>query len=168
MAPAAAKAKRSAGILLYRRRPGGIEVLLVHPGGPFWRHRDAGAWQIAKGEIAPGEDPAAAALREAEEELGIAIVGTPVALATIRQKAGKLVEAFAVEQDFDPAAVRSNTFAMEWPPRSGTMRSFPEVDAARWFTLAEAQGAMLESQRPLLDALRRLTSAAGPDRPPRP
>jgi predicted NUDIX family NTP pyrophosphohydrolase len=161
-------AKRSAGVLLWRRSGEAIEVLLVHPGGPWWRNRDQGAWQIPKGLIEPGEEPAAAARREAEEELGIALAGEPVALASIRQKAGKTVEAYALEQDLDAAAVRSNTFEMEWPPRSGAMASFPEIDAARWFSLEAAAPAMLESQRPLLEALRALIATAAPDRPPAP
>src|ERR1043166_5237091 len=111
--------KRSAGVLLWRRGGDGLEVLLVHPGGPFWRNRDRGAWQIPKGGIGEGEAAAAAARREAEEELGIALAGEPVPLATVRQKAGKLVEAYALEQELDPAEVRSNAFEMEWPPRSG-------------------------------------------------
>ena len=161
-------AERSAGVLLYRRSAAGLEVLLVHPGGPYWRNRDGGAWQIAKGLIEPGEKPATAARREMEEELGIRLAGEPQPLATIRQKAGKLVEVFALEQDVDPAALRSNTFEMEWPPKSGRLESFPEIDAARWFTLDEAETAMLESQRPLLPALRGLTATAAPGRRPGP
>jgi predicted NUDIX family NTP pyrophosphohydrolase len=168
MARPGVKAKRSAGILLYRPGGTGVEVLLVHPGGPFWRNRDAGAWQIPKGEIQPDEDALAAARREAEEELGIPLAGEPVPLANIRQKAGKIVEVFALQHDVDPAALSSNTFELEWPPGSGATSSFPEVDAARWFALTEAEAAMLESQRPLLDALRRLTTPAEPDRRPAP
>lgn len=145
--------QRSAGILLHRGTAGALEVLLVHPGGPFWRNRDAGAWQIPKGLIEPDEAAADAARREAEEELGVTLTGTPRPLATIRQAGGKIVEAFALEQDLDPAAIRSNDFEIEWPPRSGRSQSFPEVDAARWFPLDAAREAMLESQRPLLDAL---------------
>jgi predicted NUDIX family NTP pyrophosphohydrolase len=168
MARPGARAKRSAGVLLYRIAGAGVEVLLVHPGGPFWRNRDAGAWQIPKGEMEACEDALTAARREAEEELGIVLAGDPVPLTVIRQKAGKIVEVFALEQDIDPADVRGNEFEMEWPPGSGRTQAFPEVDAARWFSLTEAESAMLESQRPLLDALRRLTAPAGPDRPPAP
>ena len=147
---------RSAGVLLYRRDWDGVRVLLIHPGGPFWRGKDAGAWQIPKGMIEPDEEPEAAARREAEEELGQAIVGNMIALPEIRQKAGKWVHAFAVEQHIDPATIISNTFEVEWPPRSGLRQSFPEVDAARWMTLAEAREYMLASQLPLLDALEAL------------
>lgn len=160
--------KRSAGVLIYRQAGERSEVLLVHPGGPFWRNRDAGAWQIPKGLIEEGEAPAAAARRETEEELGIGLEGEPVPLATIRQKGGKVVEAFALAQEVDADAVRSNSFELEWPPRSGTMQSFPEIDAARWFGLEEAVAAMLESQRPLLDALVALIAPAAPDRRPGP
>ncbi|MBV9843032.1 MAG: NUDIX domain-containing protein [Sphingomonadaceae bacterium] len=146
-------AERSAGILLHRPGSAGREVLLVHPGGPFWRKRDAGAWQIPKGQIEPGETASAAAIRECEEELGVRLTGAPAPLATIRQAGGKWVEAFALEQDLDADAIRSITFTMEWPPRSGRMQSFPEVDAARWFGLADARAMMLPSQLPLLDAL---------------
>ena len=146
-------AQRSAGLLIFRRRGGAIEVLLVHPGGPYWRAKDAGAWQIPKGLIEPGEDAASAARREAAEELGVAIAGDPTPLAQIRQAGGKIVEAFAVEADVDPAAVCSNSFEMEWPPRSGWMQSFPEIDAARWFAIDEARDMMLASQLPLLDRL---------------
>lgn len=146
-------AARSAGVLLYRRSGAGLEVLLVHPGGPFWAKRDAGAWQIPKGGIEADEAPAAAARREAEEELGITLIDAPWPLARIRQAGGKTVEAFALAQDIDAAAVTSNLFEMEWPPRSGQFQSFPEVDRARWFTLRDARAAMLPSQLPLLDAL---------------
>lgn len=146
--------QRSAGILLYRRRGGRWEVLLVHPGGPFWRSKDAGAWQMPKGMIEGSESAFDAALREAGEELGVTLCGAPAPLATIRQAGGKIVEAFALEQDVDPDAVVSNTFEIEWPPGSGRHASFPEIDAARWLSLEEAETAMLKSQRPLLDALR--------------
>lgn len=146
--------KHSAGMLFYRWRTGMLEVLLAHPGGPFWRNKDIGAWQIPKGEIEPEEDPGSAALREVAEELGVVVTGTPAPLATIRQAGGKIVEAFLVEQDVDVAAVRSMTFEMEWPPRSGRRTAFPEVDAARWLTLEEAEAVILPSQRPLLDAAR--------------
>lgn len=143
----------SAGILLYRRRSGALEVLLVHPGGPFWRNRDEGAWQIPKGLVQPGEEARAAALREFEEELGVPPAGEPRPLARIRQKGGKWVEAFALEGDLDPAAISSNSFELEWPPRSGRIERFPEVDGAEWFSLPAARAKILPSQAPLLDAL---------------
>jgi predicted NUDIX family NTP pyrophosphohydrolase len=143
---------RSAGVLLYRER-GGLEVLLVHPGGPFWRNKDAGAWQIPKGGIEVDEDAETAARREVAEELGVILAGPLRPLGTLRQSGGKLVEAFACRQDVDADAIVSTTFEIVWPPRSGRLRSFPEVDRARWFTLAEAAPAMLASQRPLLDRL---------------
>jgi predicted NUDIX family NTP pyrophosphohydrolase len=148
--------KASAGILLYRRRAGELQVLLVHPGGPFWAKRDLGAWTIPKGEIGPGEDPLAAARREVAEETGLDPAGDALPLTPIRQKAGKLVHAWAVEGDCDAAAIRSNTFEMEWPPRSGRMASFPEIDRAAWLSLDEARRHILESQVPLLDELQRL------------
>ncbi|WP_419828009.1 NUDIX domain-containing protein [Sphingomonas sp.] len=153
-------AATSAGLLPFRYRAGAIEVLLVHPGGPFWARKDAGAWQIVKGLIEPGEDPAAAALREAAEELGQPIAGTLIPLGTIRQKAGKIVHAFAVEAEIDADAIRSVEFEMEWPPRSGRVARFPEVDRARWWRLEEAEPMMLTSQRPLLDRVREMLTSA--------
>jgi predicted NUDIX family NTP pyrophosphohydrolase len=146
-------AKTSAGILLYRRPSGGLEVLLVHPGGPFWRSKDAGAWVIPKGEVAAEEEPLACALREFEEELGVRLEGAPRRLMPVRQSGGKWVEAFALEGDLDPDSIVSNRFEMEWPPRSGRLQSFPEVDQARWFPTAEARDKILPSQRPILDEL---------------
>ena len=145
--------QRSAGLLIFRHGRRGSEVLLVHPGGPFWRNKDVGAWQIPKGLIEPGEAADETARREAKEELGVVIAGPLHPLGEIRQKGGKVVEAFAVEADFDAGAIRSMAFEVEWPPRSGRRQSFPEVDAARWFTLDQARDMMLESQRPLLDRL---------------
>jgi predicted NUDIX family NTP pyrophosphohydrolase len=130
-------------------------VLLVHPGGPFWAKRDAGAWTIPKGEIGRAEDPLAAALREFEEETGVRPKGDAIALPPRRQPGGKLVHAWAMRGDLDPAAVRSNTFEMEWPPRSGRRQAFPEVDRAAWFTLAEAREKILKGQAPLLGDLER-------------
>ena len=144
---------RSAGILLFRDRDGTTEVLLIKPGGPFWRGRDAGAWMIPKGMVEAGEAPAEAALREFEEETGTRLDAVPFRLASVRQSGGKLVEAFAAEGDLDPAAIRSNEFECEWPPKSGRRQSFPEVAEARWMTLTEARAMMLPSQLPLLDAL---------------
>jgi predicted NUDIX family NTP pyrophosphohydrolase len=151
-------AKHSAGLLVHRRSKGQVEVLLVHPGGPFWAKKDLGAWSIPKGEIDPGEesDPLAVARREFEEETGQPIVGAFVPLAPVRQAGGKLVEAWAVEGEIDVAKLRSNSFTMEWPPRSGKFRSFPEVDRAEWFPLAQAKERILKGQRPLLEQLEAL------------
>ena len=131
----------------------GLQVLLVHPGGPFWRNKDVGAWQIPKGKIDEGEELLEAALREFEEELGVTPKGTARPLGRVRQAAGKLVDAFALEGDLDADAISSTNFEMEWPPKSGAMRSFPEVDRAAWFSLEEAREKMLISQQPLLDQL---------------
>ena len=144
---------RSAGVLLFRERDGETEVLLIKPGGPFWRNKEAGAWMIPKGAIEPGESPAEAALREFEEETGTRLATVPFPLARIRQSGGKIVEAFAVEGDLDPDEVTSNEFEVEWPPKSGRFERFPEVVEARWMTLADARAMMLKSQLPLLDAL---------------
>ena len=143
----------SAGILLFRRQGGETEVLLIKPGGPYWRNKNAGAWMIPKGLVEPGEAPAEAALREFAEETGTTLCAVPFSLATVRQAGGKIVEAFAVEGDLDPADVRSNEFEVEWPPRSGLTERFPEVAEAKWMTLGEARAMMLPSQLPLLDAL---------------
>lgn len=155
---------RSAGILLYRFKGGRVEVLLVHPGGPFWRKKDLGAWQIPKGLIELGEDNQVAARREVAEELGTQIDGPLVALGEIRQAGGKVVVAFAAEHDIDAAAVISNMIEIEWPPRTGRKFAVPEVDEARWFSLDEARRYMLESQAPLLDRLTlALSDAAAAD-----
>ena len=143
----------SAGILLFRERGAGVEVLLIKPGGPFWKNKDAGAWMIPKGAVEKGEAPAEAALREFEEETGTRIAEVPFPLRKIRQSGGKIVEAFAVQGDLDAAAVTSNEFEVEWPPRSGQMKRFPEVAEARWMDLDDARRMMLPSQLPLLDAL---------------
>jgi predicted NUDIX family NTP pyrophosphohydrolase len=150
---------RSAGILLYRRDPDGVRLLLIHPGGPFWRGKDEGAWMIPKGLVEPDEVPLAAARREFEEELGVKPEGEPRALCTVRQAGGKWVEAFALEGDFDCDRLRSNAFTIEYPPKSGQFRAFPEVDEARWFTPAEARPKILKSQAPILDALEALLKA---------
>jgi predicted NUDIX family NTP pyrophosphohydrolase len=145
---------RSAGILLHRRRDGRREVLLVHPGGPLWARRDAGAWSIPKGEYGTGEDARACALREFEEELGTPLPeGELVELGSVRQRNGKLVTAWAAEGDLDPAGIRSNTFRLEWPPRSGRIREFPAVDRAGWFGLDEAREKLIPAQVELLDRL---------------
>jgi predicted NUDIX family NTP pyrophosphohydrolase len=146
-------AKRSAGLILYRRRDGALEVLLVHPGGPFWAKKDLGAWSIPKGELDEGEAPEAAALREFEEETGLRAEGAPALLGEVKQAGGKTVIAFALEQDLDAAAIRSNTFELEWPPRSGKRQSFPEIDRAEWFPLAAAREKMNPAQAGLLDRL---------------
>lgn len=143
----------SAGILMYRLREGVPQVLLAHPGGPFWRRRDAGAWMLPKGELQPGEEAEAAARREFEEELGVPAVGPMHALGRLRQRGGKWVEAFALEGDFDPATLRSNVFELEWPPHSGQRASFPEIDRVEWFVLAQARARILPSQAALLDRL---------------
>lgn len=149
-------AKRSAGLLLYRRRAGILEVFLVHPGGPFWAKRDAGAWTIPKGEIDEGEDELAAARRETAEETGFAPEGDFMALPPIRQKAGKVVVAWAIEAECDPSQLRSNLFSMQWPPRSGRTAEFPEIDRGAWFSMEEARGKLLEAQLPLLESLQAL------------
>jgi predicted NUDIX family NTP pyrophosphohydrolase len=147
---------RSAGILLHRRRNGTLEVLLAHPGGPFWARRDDGAWTIPKGLIDADETAEAAARREFLEELGAEAVGTLLPLGSIRQRGGKHVEAFALEGNFDIATLSSNTFETEWPPRSGRMQTFPEVDRAAWMDLVTARVKILEAQQPLLDRLEAL------------
>ena len=150
--------QRSAGILLFRRRRGTIEVLLAHPGGPFWAKKDLGAWSIPKGEFDPAEvsEPLLVARREFEEETGQPIAGRFVPLEPIRQRGGKVVQAWAVEGDLEVARLKSNSFTMEWPPRSGKLRSFPEVDRAEWFAIAEAKERILQSQRGLLEQLEAL------------
>ncbi len=141
-------------MLLFRRRGAALEVLLAHPGGPFWRRKDEHAWSIPKGEIDPGEEPAAAARREFQEETGFAPEGPLIALGSRRQAGGKLVHVWAMEADWDPAGLRSNAFSMEWPPRSGRRQEFPEVDRAAWFDLEVAAGKLHKGQADFLDALR--------------
>jgi predicted NUDIX family NTP pyrophosphohydrolase len=151
-----AVAATSAGILLHRGAADGLEVLLVHPGGPFWVKKDGGAWSIPKGELEEGEEPLACALRELEEELGTPPAIAPerlLDLGAVRQKSGKRVHCWAAEADFDPATLRSNTFTMEWPPRSGRQQEFPEVDRAEWFAVEAARGKMNPAQVELLDRL---------------
>jgi predicted NUDIX family NTP pyrophosphohydrolase len=138
---------------MYRRSGSAVEVLLVHPGGPFWTKKDEGAWSIPKGEFAADESPASAARREFVEETGIDPGADLVPLAAVAQSRAKLVHAFAVEGDVDPATIRSNTFELEWPPRSRRMQSFPEIDRAQWFALDEARVKIVAGQRPILDAL---------------
>jgi len=149
----------SAGILLFRQRRGQTEILLIKPGGPFWAKKDAGAWMIPKGAVEAGEAPAQAALREFAEETGTELRTIPFPLAVVRQSGGKLVEAFAVEGDLDAAAIQSNEFELEWPPRSGRVERFPEVAEARWMSLGKARLVMLPSQLPLIDALEKKLKA---------
>ena len=158
----------SAGILLHRKD--GTEVLLVHPGGPFWARKDAGAWSIPKGEYSEGEDPEAAARREFAEELGVALEGELQPLGEAIQPSRKRVVAYAAEGDLDVAAIRSSSFEIEWPPKSGRKQSFPEVDRAGWFTLEDAREKLLPGQRIFLDRLARLARLAlekTPASPPR-
>ena len=145
--------KTSAGILLYRRKGDVLRVFLIHPGGPFFANKDAGAWSVPKGELGEGEDALAAARREFEEETGCGLEGTFVPLSAITQKNGKIVLAWAVEDDCDADTIRSNTFALEWPPKSGSVRDFPEVDRAGWFTVDEAKKKINFAQAALLDEL---------------
>jgi predicted NUDIX family NTP pyrophosphohydrolase len=147
----------SAGILLFRWADEALEVLLVHPGGPYWAKKDLGAWSIPKGLVEEGEEPLECALRELEEELGLPLAFAPDELAelgSVRQKAGKVVHCWAAEGDFDPATLRSNTFSLEWPPRSGSEREFPEVDRAEWFGLEEARRKIIPAQADFLDRLK--------------
>jgi len=144
---------QSAGIIAFRRRHERIEVLLVHPGGPFWHNKDLGAWSIPKGEYEAGEDPQAAARREFREELGIDLTQDLLPLGDIRQRGGKTVKAFALETDIDAANIRSNMFEIEWPPRSGHRKAFPEIDRAEWFELEAARAKINQAQRTLLDRL---------------
>src|SRR5258706_153673 len=155
-----ARVRRSAGILLYRRRNGQIEVLLVHPGGPFWTKKDAGAWTIPKGEIGEDEDALDAAKREFTEETGVKLEGRFAPLAPLRQPSGKTIEAWISEGDCDAAAIRSNLFSMEWPPRSGKQQEFPEIDRAGWFALAQAREKLIAGQRGFVDELESLWGAA--------
>lgn len=147
--------RKSAGILLYRRRPAGIEVLLGHPGGPYWASKDDGAWSIPKGEF-EAEEPLAAARREFEEEMGCAVEGPFLTLTPRKQKSGKTIYAFAAEGDFDVSRLRSNAFQMEWPPRSGRIGEFPELDRAAWFDCSDAHAKIQPGQRPILEEFQRL------------
>jgi predicted NUDIX family NTP pyrophosphohydrolase len=145
--------RQSAGILLYRFRGGVLEVLLVHPGGPYWAKKDDGAWSVPKGEFSDDEEPLGAARREFAEETGSPVDGTFIPLGTVKQPGGKTVHAWAIEGDFDPAAVRSNTFTLEWPPKSGRRQEFPEVDRAAWFSIPDARKKILTGQAELLERL---------------
>jgi len=155
--------KRSAGILIYRRRQEELEVFLVHPGGPFWVKKDLGAWTIPKGEYLDDEEPLTAAMREFQEETGFPISGPFFALGTIRQASGKLVSAWAVEGDCDPEKLVSNLCQIEWPPRSRRLIEIPEIDRGAWFSIAEARKRMINTQTPFLDSLGRIQSAPQSD-----
>ena len=145
--------KKSAGILLFRFNNKKLEVLLAHPGGPFWAKKDLNAWSIPKGEFDENEEPLAAALRELDEETGIKVEGDFIELTPVRQKSGKMVYAWAVEGDADTSTMKSNLFEMEWPPGSGKLKSFPEVDKIEWFTIEETHNKIIEGQKPLLSEL---------------
>jgi predicted NUDIX family NTP pyrophosphohydrolase len=147
-------ANLSAGILLFRKRPSGLQVLLVHPGGPFWKKKDLGAWSIPKGEYTEPEDPLAAAKREFAEETGIKLDGDFLLLGAFKQPSGKMITAWALEGDCSVADIRSNTFTLEWPPKSGRQQEFPEIDRAEWFDLAEAHKRILKGQAAILDRLK--------------
>jgi len=152
---------KSAGLLLYRRTEGRLEVLLIHPGGPFWSRKDEGAWSIPKGEFGADEEPLSAALREFEEEVGIRVEGPATPLTPRRQRSGKLVFAWAMEGDVDLSAFRSNTFSLEWPSGSGRVREYPEADRAAWFDLATARRKILPGQAGFLDDLERMLETGG-------
>ncbi|MGB7438980.1 MAG: NUDIX domain-containing protein [Candidatus Acidiferrum sp.] len=145
--------KLSAGILLFRKCDSAVQVLLVHPGGPFWKNKDAGSWSIPKGEYNESEDPLTAAKREFQEETGIEIHGEFISLDKLKQPGGKIVSAWAVQGDCSPIAIRSNTFSIEWPPKSGRKQEFPEIDRADWFTLPDARKQLLKGQQAFLDRL---------------
>jgi predicted NUDIX family NTP pyrophosphohydrolase len=159
--------KQSAGVLLYRRRGDSWQVFLVRPGGPFWKAKDLGASSIPKGEFKPGEDPLESATREFTEETGLRIAGTFVPLLPVKQPGGKVVHAFAIEGDCDPALIKSNTFSLEWPPRSGRRREFPEIDRGEWFGLEEAAKKIGKGQTTLIDQLRVLVGEIPGARPTR-
>lgn len=145
--------KQSAGILLYRKTPQGLQVFLVHPGGPFFKNKDDGSWSVPKGEYESGEDPLAAAKREFKEETGHEITGNFIALSPIKQKGGKMVLAWAVEGDIDPKNIKSNTFEIEWPPRSGKKQTFDEIDRGEWFDITTAKTKINPAQAALIDEL---------------
>lgn len=144
---------------MYRVRDERVEVMLVHPGGPFWKKKDAGAWSLPKGEVESGEDELRAAMREFEEETGLRLEGEFVPLGEVKQKSGKVVRAWAIEGDCDPASIKSNTFMLEWPPRSGKEQEFPEVDRAEFFSLDEARRRINPAQIVLIDSLEKITES---------
>lgn len=145
--------KKSAGLLLYRFQKQQLQVMLVHPGGPFWAKKDAGAWSIPKGEFDDNEEPLKAAIRETKEETGITVSGSFIELTVVKQKSGKLIYAWALQSDTDTSKIVSNTFDIEWPPKSGKLKSFPEIDKAQWFNLDEALVKIVAGQAPLLPEL---------------
>jgi predicted NUDIX family NTP pyrophosphohydrolase len=145
--------KKSAGLLMYRRRRGVLEVFLVHPGGPFWQKKDAGSWSIPKGEYMPGEDPLEVAQREFQEETSFKASGEFIPLTPRKQPSGKIISAWAFEGDCDASAIKSNTFLMEWPPRSGRQQEFPEVDRADWFPISAAKEKIIKGQSGFLEEL---------------
>lgn len=151
----------SAGLLMYRLRNGGLEVFLVHPGGPYWAKKDDGAWSLPKGEPGPGEELLEAARREFAEETGFSPPGEFIPLKPVRQSGGKIVHAWAVRGDFDPLGLRSNTFAIEWPPHSGMLETFPEADRAEWFPIEIARVKILKGQAGLLDELEAILAQGG-------
>ena len=157
-------AQQSAGLLIYRRRRGGLEIFLVHPGGPFWRNKELGAWSIPKGEFANGEDPLEAAQREFHEETGFVAMGHFVPLRPLKQPSGKTVHAWALVGDYDPAQVRSNTFQLEWPPKSGKTMEVPEIDRADWFVMDIAREKILPGQVGFLDELERHLSESAAEK----
>ena len=159
-----AKSRVSAGLLMYRRDGEGLQVLLVHPGGPFFRNKDEGAWSIPKGEVGPGEEPLDAAVREFAEEIGVEPTGPFLALTPVKQKGGKVVHAWAFEGDCDPTAITCNTFTIEWPPRSGRHVEFPEIDRAAFFGPEEARRKVNAGQVPLIDELERIVGAGASGR----
>jgi len=148
--------KKSAGLLMYRRPRGGLEVFLVHPGGPFWQKKDAGSWSVPKGEYRPGEDPIEVAKREFQEETGFKASGEFVPLTPRKQPSGKVITAWAFEGDCDASAIKSNTFLMEWPPRSGRQQEFPEVDRAGWFSISAAKKKIIKGQSGFLEELSKI------------
>jgi len=150
--------KQSAGLLLFRVVAGNLEVLLVHPGGPFWAKKDDGSWSIPKGELSEGEDLFEAAIREFKEELGSSVTGKAIPLKPLRQPSGKIIYAWGVNGDFDTTTLKSNTFSIEWPPKSGQQREFPEVDRAAWFEIEEAKRKIHQGQVPLMEELERMVS----------
>jgi predicted NUDIX family NTP pyrophosphohydrolase len=154
--------RHSAGLLLYRYRQGELQVLLVHPGGPFWAHKDEGAWSIPKGEYSPDEDPLTAAYREFQEETSCKAVGEVIPLGSLKQPSGKIIHAWALEGDCDAVAIRSNTFSLEWPPRSGVRQEFPEVDRAAWFPVEVAREKIHQGQVGFLEVLERLLAEKDP------
>jgi predicted NUDIX family NTP pyrophosphohydrolase len=143
--------KKSAGLVMYRRRRGVVEVLLVHPGGPFWQKKDAGSWSIPKGEYMPGEDPLEVAKREFQEEISFKASGEFIPLTPRKQPSGKIISAWAFEGDCDASAIKSNTFLIEWPPRSGRQQEFPEVDRAGWFSISAAKEKIVKGQSGFVD-----------------